>query len=62
MKHWVRLQANMSLQAYSVQFSENLPDPTWPDIPFNELLRRAFKDAFINTYDHIILRRLRGEI
>jgi hypothetical protein len=62
MKHWVRLQANMSLQAYSVQYSENLPAPTWPDIPFNELLRRAFKDALINTYDHIILRRLRGEI
>jgi hypothetical protein len=62
MRHWVRLQANLTLQAYTVHFSENLPDPTWPDIAFKELLRRAFKDAYIDSLDHVILRRLRGEI
>jgi len=39
MKHWVRLQANLTLQAYTVHFSENLPDPTWPDRPCTCSLR-----------------------
>ena len=50
---WVRVQANMSLGAYDVVYAEHLPDPEWPDLPFRELLRIAFKDRFIQTLETI---------
>ena len=59
---WVRLQANLSLGAYDVAYAEHLPDPEWPDLPFRELLRIAFKDRFIQSLDHPVLRQLRGEV
>ncbi len=59
---WVRVQANMNLGAYEVyEASGNLGDPEWPKLPFNELLRIAFKDRYIDTLDHPVLKRLRGE-
>jgi hypothetical protein len=60
---WVRVAANMNLGAYDVfQSTADLPGPTWPDTPFGELLRVAFKDRFIDTLDHPVLRKLRGEV
>jgi hypothetical protein len=59
---WVRVQANMALGAYEVfQATGSLADPEWTVPPFNELLRIAFKDRYINTPDHPVLKRLRGE-
>lgn len=59
---WVRVQANMNLGAYEVyEATGNLGDPDWPTLPFNELLRIAFKDRYIATLDHPVLKRLRGE-
>lgn len=59
---WVRVQANMSLGAYEVyEATGNLGDPQWPTLTLNELLRIAFKDRFIDTLDHPVLERLRGE-
>lgn len=61
-KSWVRVQANMSLGAYEVHMATgNLGDPEWNVPPFNELLRIAFRDRFINSLDHPVLKRLRGE-
>jgi len=62
MKGWVRVAANMSLGAYEVcAATGNLGDAEWSVPSFNELLRIAFKDRFINSHDHPVLRRLRGE-
>ncbi|MFO0800496.1 MAG: hypothetical protein U0804_23765 [Gemmataceae bacterium] len=62
MRGWVRVQSNMSLGAYEVyEASGNLGDPEWPDLPLNELLRIAFKDRYIDSLDHPVLKRLRGE-
>jgi hypothetical protein len=62
-KRWVRFAANMSLGAYEVHYATGqLPEPEWPDVPFRELLRVAFRDRFINSLDHPVLRRLRGEM
>ncbi len=59
---WVRIAANMSLGAYDVfEATATLPDPEWPDKPFCELLRVAFKDRHITSLDHPVLMRLRGE-
>jgi hypothetical protein len=61
-KGWVRITANMSLGAYDVfEANSQLTDPEWPEIPFQELLRVAFKDRRIDSPDHPVLRRLRGE-
>jgi hypothetical protein len=60
---WVRLSANMSLGAYDVfQASGKLSEPDWPQVPFRELLRVAFKNRYIDSLDHPVLRKLRGEI
>lgn len=64
MQGWVRIAANMSLGAYEVFVAagENLPEPTWPEVDFQTLLRTAFKGHFIQSFDHPVLRRLRGEV
>lgn len=59
---WVRVAAKMSLGAYEVSEAVGkIPDPEWPDVSFKEILRIAFKDRFINSLDHPVVRRLRGE-
>lgn len=60
---WVRVQANMQLGAYDVfEALGELPEPDWPDLDFGEILRTAFKNRFIDSLEHPILRKLRGEV
>jgi hypothetical protein len=61
-KTWERVQSNMGLGAYDVfTATGNWDEPEW-DLPsFNEVLKVAFKDRFINDINHPVLRRLRGE-
>lgn len=62
-KGWIRIAANMSLGAYEVfEATAELPEPEWPDIGFDQLLKIAFKDRFIRDLDHPVVRRLRGEV
>ncbi len=62
-KRWVRVVANMTAGGYDVYEAVGaLPEPVWPDLSFRELLKIAFKDRFISTADHPVLRRLRGEV
>lgn len=59
---WVRIASNQSLRAYEVwEASTDLPEPEWPDQPLQELLRIGFRDRFIDSLDHPVLKRLRGE-
>jgi hypothetical protein len=61
-ERWIRVTANMSLGAYDVwEAGGDLPGPPWPDTPFSDLLRVAFKDRLIDNLDHPVLRKLRGE-
>ena len=61
MTSWVRVTANQSLGAYEVcQAIGAIPDPTWPDLSFTELLRIAFRDQMITSPDHVVVKRLRG--
>jgi hypothetical protein len=60
---WVRVVANMGLGAYEVyEASGNLPDPTWPELTFPEILKVAFKGRYITEIEHPVIRRLRGEL
>ena len=62
MTGWLRIKANMSLGAYRVFTATGvLQEPTWPDLPFKELLRIAFRDRIIDSPDHAVIKRLRGE-
>jgi hypothetical protein len=62
MHKWVRIRANMNLGAYEIdEATGTIPEPTWPDLPFNELLRIAFRDPLIDRLDHPVVRQLRGE-
>ena len=54
--------ADLNLGAYEVYTaSADLPAPEWPEMPFSELLRVAFKDRYLDTLDHPVLKLLRGE-
>jgi hypothetical protein len=61
---WVRMSANRAANAYDLAVApgNNMPGPEWPDMPFPKLLELAFRDRFIATADHPVLKQLRGEI
>ena len=62
--HWVRVVSTKAVGAYvstAAPASDSWGDPKWPTLPFNKLLALAFKDKVINSLDHPVLRRLRGE-
>ena len=61
---WVRVKANMSLGAYEITKTENpnIPEPIWPETPFEEVLRIAFRDHLIDNAEHPVVKRLRGQI
>jgi len=63
MTKWTRIQADMSVGCYAVfEALGNLSEPTWPEENFEQLVQIAFKDRYINTTDHPIIRRFRGEV
>ncbi|MGO9834575.1 MAG: hypothetical protein ACLP1X_10190 [Polyangiaceae bacterium] len=63
MKRWVRMTANMAAGAYDVQVTNApLAEPEWPDVTFEKLVEIAYRDHIIETLDHPVLRRLRGEV
>jgi hypothetical protein len=62
MQSWVRVKANMSLGAYDIyQASATIPEPVWPDLSFDKLLEIAFRGRLVDSFDHVVLKRLRGE-
>jgi hypothetical protein len=61
MTRWLRVKANMSLGAYEMfEAASTIPDPKWPELSFQELLRIAFRDRLVSNLDHPIIKRLRG--
>lgn len=61
-KHWIRVSANMAQGAYDVfEATGKLPEPEWPPLSTQQILQIAFKDKYITSLDHPVLRRLRGE-
>jgi hypothetical protein len=61
MKKWVRATASMSLGAYEIfEASGDLPEPPWPDVSFEEILRIAFQGHIVDREDHPLVQRLQG--
>ena len=61
---WVKVVADMSAGRYVPNVAQgNLPEPDWSEVPpMGELLRLSFKGRFIDSEDHPVLKRLRGEV
>jgi len=60
---WVRVVSNMALGAYELFKAPSITaEPAWPDVQFEDLLRIAFKDRYVDSVDHDVLKRLRGEL
>ena len=60
---WIRLSANMEAGFYDViEAPPGLSEPVWPDVPFEKLIEVAFRGNFISSWEHIVLRQLRGEV
>jgi hypothetical protein len=59
---WVRVTGSMNLGGYEIFAESKRPvDPTWPEITFAEIIRTAFQDKVIDSLEHPVLKRLRGE-
>jgi hypothetical protein len=63
MKRWIRVKANMDLGAYEVfEASAAIPDPVWPSgLTLMQTLMIGFKGRLVDSLDHPVLKRLRGE-
>lgn len=60
-KQWIRIVANRALGAYETYVATgDLPEPEWPEKSFQELIRIAFRDRYIDALDHPVVKRLRG--
>lgn len=60
---WIRLAANMSLGAYDVfKAIGDLPEPEWPDLSFEKMIEIAFKNNYIGSPDHTLIKKLSGQI
>ena len=61
MEKWVRVTANMSLGAYEIwEAVGNLPEPEWPQLSFQDILKIAFRDRIVDRPDHPLIMKLRG--
>jgi len=61
---WIKIRANLPVSAYDIFEAENvnIPEPQWPALPLDEVLRIAFRDRLIDSIDHAVVKRLRGQI
>ena len=61
--NWCRVVSNFQLAGYEVfPATGELSGPQWPEEKLSDLLRIAFKNFYVDSVDHPVLRRLRGEI
>ncbi len=60
---WVRIQSEKDAQSYFPHIAENqdsFPEPGWPKEGFEKLLMIAFKDHYVDSMDHPVIKKLRG--
>lgn len=63
MKRWSRLKANMPLGAYDLfEATGDLPEPEWPDLSFQEILKIGFRNHYVDQIDHPLIKRLLGQV
>ena len=60
MEQWVKVSANMSYDIFEAL--KDHPDPVWPEISFEEILKIAFRQRIVDSVDHPLVQRLRGAL
>ena len=61
-ERWIRVKPNMNLGAYDIfEAVSTLSDPEWPALDFWQLIKIAFRDRLIDSLDHPVIKRLRGQ-
>jgi len=62
MTRWVRTEANKEAGCWELFPAEGeLPEPEWPDYPFEKIMEAAFRERpIIRSFDHPVIKRLRG--
>jgi hypothetical protein len=60
--HWMRMSSNMGTGSYEAwQADGEIPDPDWPNLTYDQILKLAFKDGgLIDTPDHPIIAQVLG--
>ena len=60
---WVRVAANMSLGGYETFIATgDFAEPEWPELSMQKIMDVAFKGRYVDSEDHPVIQRLRGEI
>jgi hypothetical protein len=60
---WIRIFADSAKGQYRIMKAmSELGDPTFPDQPLSELLELAFQGRVIDSDDHPVCRKLRGQV
>jgi hypothetical protein len=61
---WVRVSANMAGQRYNIQVANNqqIGNPWRENLSMEDLVSSAFEGRVIDTDDHPVIRKLRGEV
>lgn len=60
---WIRMQSNRASGSYDVVTSSFIPDPIWPDISLQDLLKIAFGGGLlIDKDDHPVIQKLLGRL
>jgi len=58
---WIRMAANMAGGMYNTwEAAGELAEPTWPELSFSEILKLCFKQRFVESVDHPVVKALRG--
>jgi hypothetical protein len=61
--NWVRLAADMQLGAYRIYKAEGeLSEPKWPDKTLQDYLEIGFRGRIIDSENHPVVKRLRGQL
>jgi hypothetical protein len=59
---WVRVIADRSSNGYILEYPVVAPpDPVWPPMAFAEILETAFGSRYIDSLQHPLVRKLRGD-
>lgn len=58
---WINMISSSTAQAYLTREAEGIiPEPTWPDLSLAKILELSFRDRFIQSLDHPVVKKLKG--
>jgi hypothetical protein len=61
-RRWVRVTPDMSSNGYLLEFPMvDPPQPSWPPMTFTQILETAFGERYIDSLNHPLIKKLRGD-